>query len=235
MSSFTAIKFIIPQITPFSFDLQLHEIDKFLHFGHMPWQLTHKLFSSPYMTSIIGIAYNIWFFIVWYVLFHFLISKHAVRSQFLLSFTLIWFVIGNLMAILLSSAGPCYAHLLNSSFSDYQPLMEKLHLHNQTLSSQGWWPIWALDTQNMLWRQYSTNIITIGAGISAMPSMHVALATLMALAFWRISKKIGVWFIAYAVVIQIGSVHLAWHYAIDGYIGAIATYVIWRFSGWVLQ
>jgi hypothetical protein len=39
---------------------------------------------------------------------------------------------------------------------------------------------------------------------------------------------------AYAVVIFIGSVHLGWHYAIDGYAGIAGTWLIWKFAGFVL-
>jgi hypothetical protein len=34
------------------------------------------------------------------------------------------------------------------------------------------------------------------------------------------------------VVVQIGSVHLAWHYALDGYAAALLTLAIWRAAGW---
>jgi hypothetical protein len=39
---------------------------------------------------------------------------------------------------------------------------------------------------------------------------------------------------AYAVIIFIGSVHLGWHYAIDGYLGIAGTWLIWKFAGFVL-
>ena len=35
----------------------------------------------------------------------------------------------------------------------------------------------------------------------------------------------------YAVAILVGSVHLGWHYAIDGYVAAIMVWVIWMVSG----
>ena len=51
----------------------------------------------------------------------------------------------------------------------------------------------------------------IGAGISAMPSLHVAMAV-----FWT-------W---------IGSFHLGWHYALDGLVSLIGVILIWRFARW---
>ena len=68
-----------------------------------------------------------------------------------------------------------------------------------------------------------------------MPSVHVAMATILALLAWRISKLLGVLMSAYLIVIQIGSVHLAWHYAIDGYVSIILTIIIWKLVGLALK
>jgi hypothetical protein len=34
---------------------------------------------------------------------------------------------------------------------------------------------------------------------------------------------------------MIGSVHLGWHYALDGYVGAACALVIWFAVGWLLD
>ncbi|MDF4804113.1 phosphatase PAP2 family protein, partial [Vibrio parahaemolyticus] len=34
---------------------------------------------------------------------------------------------------------------------------------------------------------------------------------------------------AFAVIIQIGSVHLGWHYAVDGYASTLTTFTLWKF------
>ncbi|MCZ6764391.1 MAG: PAP2 family protein, partial [Alphaproteobacteria bacterium] len=39
----------------------------------------------------------------------------------------------------------------------------------------------------------------------------------------------------YAAAIMIGSVHLAWHYAIDGYLGALMAWGIWWLSGHLVR
>ena len=67
----------------------------------------------------------------------------------------------------------------------------------------------------------------LGAGIAAMPSMHVAGALLFALAGWRESRALGLLLTGYAVLILVGSVHLAWHYAVDGYVAALVTAFLW--------
>ena len=49
------------------------------------------------------------------------------------------------------------------------------------------------------------------------------LATLLALAGWKINRVVGLLATAFLVVVQIASVHLGWHYAVDGYAGTPIT------------
>jgi membrane-associated phospholipid phosphatase len=65
--------------------------------------------------------------------------------------------------------------------------------------------------------------------------MHVASSVLLALLGWRLGRTVGIVLTVFAVLIQIGSVHLGWHYAIDGYIGALGAWLIWSFCGKLLQ
>jgi hypothetical protein len=68
-------------------------------------------------------------------------------------------------------------------------------------------------------------------GISAMPSVHVAAAVLFALVGWQVGRAMGIGFTIYALVILTGSVHLGWHYAVDGYLSAAAVLLLWAASG----
>jgi membrane-associated phospholipid phosphatase len=92
-------------------------------------------------------------------------------------------------------------------------------------------PVPTLELQRMLWENYQNNGAAVGSGISAMPSMHVAIAALMALFGWRHSRAAGIALTVYALVVLIGSVHLAWHYALDGYAGALGAWLIWWLVG----
>jgi hypothetical protein len=108
--------------------------------------------------------------------------------------------------------------------------MQYLYRTNETI------PIWALDTQQMLWRDYQHSRTGLGSGISAMPSVHVATATLLALFGWQYSRPYGIALTLFAVIIFIGSIHLGWHYAVDGYAAILGTLAIWwgvgRWQSW---
>jgi membrane-associated phospholipid phosphatase len=89
-------------------------------------------------------------------------------------------------------------------------------------------PLWAVDNQLGLWDAKISNLWLPFGGISAMPSIHVAMATVFALVAWKTNVAFGILFVAYVVAIQIGSVILGWHYAVDGYVSMILTLALWK-------
>lgn len=218
--AFSFFKDAIPSINHFSWDVAFAEFDRMIHFGIDPWLLTWAVFGSPFATTALNAAYHAWFFLLYFVVFYacFTSPKDRDRNVFLLAFVLTWAIVGNAMALGMSSAGPVYFERLGLG-DTFEPLMAQLW------QSSGVSPVWALNVQDLLWEGY-TNDGPI-SGISAMPSMHVASSVLLAFYCWRLSRLAGVLAIVFAVFIQIGSVHLAWHYAIDGYVGAAATACIW--------
>jgi len=64
-----------------------------------------------------------------------------------------------------------------------------------------------------------------------MPSVHNGLAFLFALAGWKLSRPLGYLFGAYALLIWVGSIHLGWHYGVDGIVAIGLTLGIWRVCG----
>jgi hypothetical protein len=85
----------------------------------------------------------------------------------------------------------------------------------------------------------SLGVDRFGAGISAMPSLHVTIAMLSFLAVRTYSDSIVLKWVSglFGLCIFIGSVHLGWHYAWDGLFGIFAVIAIWwatgRFVDWV--
>jgi hypothetical protein len=230
-STFSSFKSLIPVVAPFAWDEAFVQLDRWLHFGADPWVLLRPLFGTPLMTSALNAVYNAWYFVMFFIFAWQIVSlkRPALRMQFLISFVLYWIVIGTGLAMLFSSVGPCYYGRVTGLADPYVPLMQYLH------AAAAEFPVWALATQEMLWQAYMSKEAALGAGISAMPSMHVAIAVLLALFGWRVSRGLGIALTAFAVLIQLGSVHLAWHYAIDGYASAIAGALIWYGVGWALR
>ncbi|MFV8413796.1 phosphatase PAP2 family protein [Vibrio owensii] len=232
MSSFSAMKGAIPLIIPFRYDDVLIELDRLLFLGHAPWDVVHSTFSSPYAIRLIDVNYNIWFCLMWIVSFFFLYSEQSkVRTQYLVSWVLCWFLLGNLLALLLSSAGPVFLERLDPSNTTYSELTSSLTQHSEYLKSSGWGTLWALQIQHDLWLAYAENKEMLGSGISAMPSLHNSIAVLMVLSMYSVKRWLGIVFIVHAIFIYIGSIALGWHYALDGIVSAPLTVLIWWLAG----
>lgn len=225
ISGFSVLKGAIAILSPFAWDRPLAALERWLHFGHHPYEYLLWLFDFPGAIFAINVAYNLWFVVLIATLFTAAITNRdtVLRHRFLMSFMLLWLLAGFLLAMGFSSAGPCYFGRLGFG-DDFEPLMQALAETNAQ------YPIWALSTQDMLWEGY-TGIAAGSIGISAFPSMHVANAVLFALYAGRRSAVAGAVLWAFAAVILVGSVVLGWHYAVDGYAGGLLALLIWRLVG----
>lgn len=227
-SAFTSVKSAIGLMHPYRFDPLFARVDSLLHGGHA-WELIHPIFGFPLATFVLNFSYNLWFFMVWitFALVTVMIGNRELREQYLLAFCGCWIVLGSLAAAGLSSVGPGFYGLLYPGAPDpYAGLMSYLHAVEKV------YPVWALAAQDMLWQAHLSNNAGPGSGISAMPSLHVALAALNALLLSRLSRTAGILGWAYLVLVLAGSVHLGWHYAIDGYVSLVGVLVIWGVAGW---
>lgn len=96
-------------------------------------------------------------------------------------------------------------------------------------------PVLVLDVQQTLLSWHNEGNFGLGRGITAMPSMHVALAFLFYLGMRHINKRASYFFGAFCVLIFIGSVHLGYHYAVDGYASIALTLIVWKLAGLVTK
>jgi len=222
--SFTIVKASIPLFHPFDWDIRLSALDAQLHGGTQPWALLQPLLGYPLVTSILNFNYHMWFFLMFGSIywFAFSVERAQLRMQYLLSFMAVWILMGNVGALLMSSAGPCYFGRITGVADPYAPLMQYLQAANQSA------PVWALNVQDLLWNSYQGKLEGVSLGISAMPSLHVASSVQLAMLGRRLNRKLGIAMTVWAVLIMIGSVHLGWHYAVDGYIGAASGYLVWK-------
>ncbi|MEM7312856.1 MAG: phosphatase PAP2 family protein [Planctomycetota bacterium] len=228
ISVFSSLKMLIPEFRPFCFDTTFESLDRTLHFGVAPWRLLHPLMGWPIISCAFNFLYNIWFFVLYGILFWqaFSVSRPKLRMQFFLTFVLLWAVVGGPLAVLWSSAGPVYyQRVTGASVDPYEPLMTYLNQANESV------PLWSLAVQEKLWDDYQKQGGMLGGGISAMPSMHVASAILFALVGFQVSRRLGKWLAVYAALIWLGSIHLGWHYAVDGYVSLLLTIGLWWLVG----
>jgi len=229
ISIYSSWKVMIPQLNAFSWDAPFHAWDVALHAGQAPWQWLQPLLGTPWVTSAINAVYHIWLFVIYFAFIWqaFSLGRPVLRTQFMLCFILLWALLGNVLATLLSSAGPCFYGLVVGHPDPYAPLVQYLHAASTQV------PVWALDVQVMLWSDYQTGALAVGRGISAMPSLHVATSALVFLLAWH-HGRLARWCSGiFLLFILIGSVHLAWHYAIDGYLSLVLTLVLWKLCGHV--
>jgi hypothetical protein len=235
-SSLTILKTLLPFVVPYYLDTTLVEIDKVLHFGAAPWEILQPVLGHTYITYSVNVVYNFWFFMQMFVVIWqmFALNRPRLRMQFLISYVLVWLLLGSLAAILLSSAGPCYYSKLFDAPDPYAPLFIYLNSVNEILAENNL-SLWALNTQSYLWEHFEASTTGLGSGISAMPSLHVAIAVLIAIVGFRASRALGIFLACHALLILIGSVHLGWHYAVDGYVSVLLTLAIWKISGLMVK
>lgn len=222
--SFNVFKQTILSERGFTTDPLLEELD-FLIFGKNPGLILHEFIGNQNTTIYIDNLNNSWFIPM--ILSIFLVAfsnSQKLRIRYVSGYIFVWIFIGSIMAYLLPSAGPCfYIDFIDPNHNGYAQLMSYLHSHHNDST-----PIKAIAYQQYLASVFGKPIVTIGAGISAMPSVHVALATLFALGSYYYNRYLGILMVIYALLIWIGSIYLGWHYFVDGLVSFILVILFWK-------
>lgn len=223
VGGFTSMKGLQNVLAPFWADTGLARFDAWLDMGVDPWRLIQPALGHHTITRFIQMLYlNGWVvLLVGFTAAAAFSSRLAhVRSRFFLTYLIAWIVLGNLLASLLMSGGPTYFPKLTGDQVRFADQVQYLSFSNGM-------PYSSTDLQRDLWTLYASHRMQLGAGISAFPSIHVATATLYALMGFCIHRLVGWATAVFAVLIFLGSVHLGWHYAIDGYASAAFVLAVW--------
>lgn len=205
-AGFLFFKSAIPQLVPFYADPFWARLDQMLLFGRDSWEITHALtpsaladwFPQIYLTLWSAVAYAFPIVVV-------ATDRDEARAKrYVWLFFLSWVVAGNIVALAGSSVGPIFYDQVMGveRFADLHASLDALGF------SQG--PIAAL--QGRLWEN-STGMLSL---ISAFPSVHVAVAAIVALYIrerLRWAWPVGDAF--YAMILLI-SVYSGYHYLVDG-------------------
>ena len=227
--TFSAVKSAIPLIADFTVDPALIRADVALH-GKDPWRLLQPVFGYPIVTFVLSWVYQFWFFVMvaTTVLASLMIERPRLRAQYFIAYALCWILLGTVAATWLASVGPCFYEVYYGD--DYfTPLMTYLR------SVNGQFPLPTLAIQEGLLEWASNRENGLGRGISAMPSLHIALCVLFSLFAWSLSRAWGIAATIFLALIFVGSIHLAYHYALDSYISIIVTPVIWWAAGGIAK
>ncbi len=229
MGAFTSAKTMLPEISGFAWDAPLADLDAMLHGGVDPWLLISAIVSRPWALHAVEFVYaSGWMVMIGLVPAIVALSPKlaAIRVRFFITYILCWILLGNLLAVATMSAGPAYFGEVTGDFERFRPLLDHVAANAGRLWS-------AFDIQRMLWSAYASDAAALGSGISAFPSLHVAMATLWAIVAFERSWKLGVAALVFLAFILVGSVALGWHYAVDGYASIPLTILIWKIVGWL--
>jgi hypothetical protein len=212
----------------FSWDGHLANLEAAI-LGADAWRHSHAAFGGKAATLFLQGSYHpLWFGLLGISISAVpLFAAREFAARFLLAMMLTWVICGLLAASVVASAGPCFAHLFDAGLgARFQPLMDRLAVLLDDSSS-------ILQSQAYLAETWDGSIVPPFGGISAFPSVHVAVAGLYVAASWR-SRVLRVASIAFALAIWIGSVHFGYHYAIDGPVGVAIAIACWKLAGRII-
>lgn len=228
MAAFLYNKMMIPEIFPFQWDATFARWDQVLFAGNQPWELLQPFLGWPLLTLFFDIAYSLWVplvFLFWAGAMASARVPRVVRLRYWSATIVSWIFIGLVLATVFSSAGP---FLFDEFVPEQSSRYAELESYLEGVSNI--YPLSSELAKESLWLTF-TGQHELPGGISAMPSMHNAQATLFAAAGYTINRRFGHVMLVYLAVIFLGSVHLAWHYVVDGIVGIAAALMIW----WVID
>ena len=198
--SLSYLKSMITSVVPFWADAPLAASDRFLHIDAEAIAL-----SLGSLLPALGFFYGLWHAahlggILWVL--HW---QKEDKARHIVSFMLTW-SIGMFLAYIFSSAGPLFTGQFDPSIA----------------------PRSVQKPAEILWANYQANGALIGGGISAFPSMHVAIAAWIAI----VMRDRGLAWLGFVFLggIFAGSVILGWHYTLDGIAGIAVALVADRLS-----
>lgn len=218
-SAFLPLKYAIPREVSFWLDRPLASAEHSA-FGADPWALLDRLFGWAAMPM--DWLYACWLPTQSLVLFLLILARPSrAKSRALIAYSLAWFLLGVVGAVLLSSAGPLFYDRIYGG-STFAALGE-------TLQARGAWI--AIAESDRMWAAAAGRNPGMVAGISAVPSIHVAISLWMWLVARDLAPHVAYPALLYFALVWVGSVQLGWHYASDGMAGVIGMLAVWSLAG----
>lgn len=209
---YTWLKIFVPIFNQRLFDDWFYAADNLLLLGVNPNRLVLGLFTSPTVRRFFDWQYTLYFEslilgVGWYL------STVSIveRRRFAAAFATLWLA-SAWIYLAVPTLGPCYTFP-----EDY------VEAHRSMPLQKG--------TQDALIRQYGavramktrggSPYLNPAFGVAAMPSLHVAAQVLLAIWSRRRCRPLALAFGLMAFLTFLGSLLTGWHYAVDGYAGAL--------------
>lgn len=203
MITFMWTKPLLNHLAAFWADPLLADIDWYLFLGRDPASLFGWLNSMP--SAIF--YHRAWFALMVMTLLMVLTRPpSAEKSALMLTYFLLWSLIGPAIHLALPAAGPVFYAALG-----YGDRFASIHVPEDMAKMS-----------NYLWHGYSTGKFLPGGGISAMPSLHIATTAWMVIAVTVFARRWVMPTAAAGLAIFVLSISLGWHYAVDGIVGGAA-------------
>lgn len=212
---FVNLKQYIPALNPALYDSPLWRLDAWLHFGVDPAVWATNFAAAHGLMPFLDTMYLVFFPVQLIVPLLFLFSTRLrpVRGSFFAAYCMLWMV-GSLIYVLWPALGPVYYRPMRFLTLDLAPFAEHLQ--------------WTLIQDYARFRAGPEHYaVKLYYGVAALPSLHVGMFTLFAVATWRWRGVSAVLWVLTAITFA-GSLALGWHYAVDGYAGALMAWGTWR-------
>lgn len=214
---FVNLKQFIPAINERLYDSPVWRLDNTLHFGIDPAVRVSELAAEYGLLPWLDRAYLLFYPAQVIVPLLFLVAKplRPQRGRFFFAYCLLW-MLGGAMYVAWPTLGPVY-YRAGRFWLEQAP--------------------YATYLQDMLMRDYvrfrsdpSFYTVKLYQGVAALPSLHVGVLALFAIATarWRLASLV-LWLLT--AVTFVGSLALGWHYAVDGYAGALLALGAWITAG----
>lgn len=220
-AGFNLLKNSLLFITPFFADPFFAELDRLSHFGFDPWAILHRVAEYVPM-KMMTLVYLILWSLPAFALPVILAASDGNRARVLRTlvlFVLAWVFLGNVVALTGFSAGPVFYDRVFDT-DRFAALTSALHSSGVSGSMFGY-------TQQVLWEIYMGKTGIFGSGISAFPSVHVAIATVTAIYMCERSKWLFPVAVLFVLVVLFVSVYIGYHYAVDGYFSILFILAVW--------
>jgi hypothetical protein len=222
-SLFMALKFAIPSLVPFWLDKSLAAAEAGVC-GVEPYHLLDSLFGRANL--LVDRVYGLWLPVQLVVMFSVIVARPSwEKSRALAACSAAWFLLGVVAATLLSSAGPIFFDRVVGGDS-FAPLHQILETRRADM---------ALSTSDAMWSAYLSGHPGLVSGISAAPSMHIAISMWILLVARDLAPRAVPIAAAYLAFIWIASVQLGWHYVTDGITAIAGMTAIWWIAGRLIR